>query len=414
MATEKRICSDLAIPPGEYLSEVLAAKGMTQAELARRIGRPTQAVNEIIKGAKAITPATALQLERALGVPAHIWTGLECRYQLIKARQEESAQLRSELPYLKNIPYKQLADLDCVDKAGDKEHKIGELHRFYGVSSLEHLSGIRAYEASFRRGGAREASNYALAAWIRCAEIKAAEMPSKIFNKAKLRKSLGDLRALSTKDPDEFMPELKRILAGCGVVLVMLPHFAKTYANGATFWARPDKAVLAMSIRGKWADIFWFSLFHELGHILLHKKRTFIDDRRVSPETAEEEKQADDFAERSLVASERFEAFVRKADFGEAAIKALAREAGVSVGIVIGRLQHKGLLPQNSELNRLRERYDPFADATPPFNTHEPETVPEYRRSNGRKSVELRGGDEKRGSGLTPNKPRHSAGESRG
>ncbi|MCJ7586826.1 MAG: HigA family addiction module antitoxin [Candidatus Aminicenantes bacterium] len=366
MATEKRIYSDLAIPPGDYLSEVLTVKGMTQAELARRIGRPTQAVNEIIKGAKAITPTTALQLERALGVPAHIWTGLESRYQIIKARQEERAQLRSELPHLKSIPYKQLADLGCVDKAGDKEHKIGELQRFYGVSSLEHLSGIRAYEASFRCGGARDPSNYALAAWMRCAELKADEEPADAFDRGKLLRSLGNLRALSTKDPVEFMPELKSILAGCGVVLVMLPHFPKTYAHGATFWARPEKAVLAMSIRGKWADIFWFSLFHELGHILLHKKRTFIDDRRVSPETAREEKAADDFAERSLIEAELFDPFVRKADFSEAAVKALAGEAGVSVGIVIGRLQHKGLLPQNSELNRLRERYDPFADATPP------------------------------------------------
>ncbi len=353
----KRIYSDLAIPPGEYLSEVLATKAMTQAELARRIGRPTQAVNEIIKGAKAITPATALQLERALGVPAQIWTGLESRCQLIKARQEERAQLRSELPYLKSIPYKRLADLGRVDKTGDKEHKIGELHRFYGVSSLEHLPGIKAYAASFRCGGAREASNYALAAWMRCAELKAAELPSAAFDRAKLLRSLGDIRALGLKDPAEFMPKLKRILAGCGVVLVMLPHFPKTYAHGATFWRRSGNAVLAMSIRGKWADIFLFSLFHELGHILLHEKRTFIDNPRVSPESARQEKAANDFAESSLIGAELLESFVRKADFSETAIKALAAEAGVSAGIVIGRLQHKGLLPQNSVLNRLRERY---------------------------------------------------------
>ncbi|MGB7296175.1 MAG: helix-turn-helix domain-containing protein [Candidatus Aminicenantales bacterium] len=71
MATEKRVYSDLPIPPGEYLAEVIAVKGIAQAELARRLGRPIQAVNEIIKGEKAITPATALQLERALDVPAH-------------------------------------------------------------------------------------------------------------------------------------------------------------------------------------------------------------------------------------------------------------------------------------------------------------------------------------------------------
>src|SRR5512135_3788036 len=96
MATKEQIHSDLPIPPGEYLAEVLDAKGMAQAELARRIGRPVQAVNEIIKGQKAIMPDTAIQLERALDVPAHIWTGLESRYQLVMARIEDKARLKRE------------------------------------------------------------------------------------------------------------------------------------------------------------------------------------------------------------------------------------------------------------------------------------------------------------------------------
>ncbi len=357
MATEKRFYSDLPIPPGNYLAEVLGAKGMTQAELARRIGRPTQAVNEIIKGEKAITPATALQLERALDVPAHIWTGLEARYQLIKARLEERKQLEKETAYLARTPYKELTELGCVEKSRDREHKIRELHSFYGVSSLANLPAVKAYQASFRCGGARDASSYALAAWLRCAEMRAAELPADGFDKEKLRKSLNEIRVLSAKSPDEFVPVLRKLLAGCGVVLVLLPHFPKTYAHGATFWLKPDKAVLLMSIRGRWADVFWFSLFHELGHILLHKKRTFIDDMKVSPELAQEEKEADRFAANSLIERVRFEDFVRNADLGEAAIEAFAGEVGVSAGIVVGRLQHEGLIKQDSALNRLRARY---------------------------------------------------------
>ncbi|MGA2534019.1 MAG: ImmA/IrrE family metallo-endopeptidase [Candidatus Aminicenantales bacterium] len=357
MVTERTIHSDLPIPPGEYLAEVIAVKGIAQAELARRIGRPIQAINEIIKGGKAITPETALQLERALDVPAHIWTGLESRYQLILARLEEKKQLRKESEYLTRNPYKQLAELDCVQKTRDREHKIRELHRFYGVSSLGNLSGIKAYEASFRRGGAREASNYALAAWIRCAELRASETPTESFDKGKLRKSLGEIRTLSTKDPAEFVPGLKQTLGECGVVLVLLPHFPRTYAHGATFWTKSGRAVLLMSIRGKWADIFWFSLFHELGHILLHKKRTFIDDRTVSSELAPQEKEADLFAANSLIEAGRFEEFIHKSDFTEAAIKAFSGEVRVSAGIVIGRLQHEGLLKQDSALNHLRARY---------------------------------------------------------
>jgi HTH-type transcriptional regulator/antitoxin HigA len=296
MATEKRVYSDLPIPPGEYLAEVLAAKGMAQAELARRIGRPTQAVNEIIKGEKAITPATALQLEKALDVPAHIWAGLESRYQLIKARLEERKNLPKESAFLQRTPYKQLEDLDCVERTGDNELKIRELHRFYGVSSLANLPGIKSYEASFRGGATGEASSYALAAWIRCAEMRAKEASAEPFDKGKLRKSLGDIRALNTKGPDEFMPELERLLSRCGVVLVMLPHFPKADAHGATFWIKPDKAVILMNIRGKWTDIFWLRLFHGIGHLLLHQKKTYIDDGHVLPELARQENEADEFA----------------------------------------------------------------------------------------------------------------------
>lgn len=77
--------SDLAIPPGELLAEELAARGMTQAELARRMGRPRQTISGIVTGRKAITAETALRLERALGIAAQLWVGLERRYRLALA-----------------------------------------------------------------------------------------------------------------------------------------------------------------------------------------------------------------------------------------------------------------------------------------------------------------------------------------
>lgn len=360
MVTEKRVYSDLAIAPGEYLAEVLKAKGMNQAELARRIGRPVQAVNEIVKGEKAITPETAIQLERALDVPAHVWTGLESRYRLIKARSQDMKHIRKEAVYIARTPYKQLVEQKCVEKTRDPELKVRELHRFYGVSSLANVPQIKAYEPFFRCGRGKEASGYALAAWIRCAELRAVELHTDSFDKKKIMGALLEIRALSLKSPEAFIPGLEQILRKCGVAFVLLPHFPKTYANGATFWIKADKAVLLMSIRGSWEDIFWFSLFHELGHLLLHGKRTFIDgDGGASaPGDKEKEKEADEFAAASLLLTARFTDFVRAGDFGEAAVRAFAGEMGVPAGIVVGRLQHEGLLPYDSELNRLRRKFD--------------------------------------------------------
>ncbi len=85
--------SDLPIPPGEILEEELAARGMTQRELAARLGRPAQVVNEIVKAKKAITPETALGLERVLGIDARFWVNLEANYRLTIARKQQEEAL---------------------------------------------------------------------------------------------------------------------------------------------------------------------------------------------------------------------------------------------------------------------------------------------------------------------------------
>ena len=86
-----RTYSDLPIPPGEILEEELAARGMTQRELAARLGRPAQVVNEIVKAKKAITPETAIGLEKVLGIDAHFWVNLEANYRLTLARKQQEA-----------------------------------------------------------------------------------------------------------------------------------------------------------------------------------------------------------------------------------------------------------------------------------------------------------------------------------
>lgn len=85
--TLRRAESDLAIHPGELLSEELEVREMSQRALAEAIGRPAQAINEIVRGKKAITAETAIQLEDALGIPAHFWLNLQSDYELAVARR---------------------------------------------------------------------------------------------------------------------------------------------------------------------------------------------------------------------------------------------------------------------------------------------------------------------------------------
>ena len=86
MVTKTSAYPDVAIPPGEYLAEEIEARGISQKELARRMGRPLNAINEIVNGKKSITAGTALQFEEVMPeVPARFWLNLETDYQLTKA-----------------------------------------------------------------------------------------------------------------------------------------------------------------------------------------------------------------------------------------------------------------------------------------------------------------------------------------
>ncbi len=353
METETQYYSDLAIPPGEYLLEASAELGLNQADLARRMGRPVQVISEIVKGIKAITPDTALQLEEVLGVPAHIWTGLEADYQLIRARRQAQQQIEAEAGDVGCFPYAEMAKLGWVNKTRKPVEKVRELRRFYGVASLANLPDVRSYAPAFRKSKHQGLSHEALAAWLRAGALEAERIATRPFDKKTLKALLPKLRRLTTASPERFQPKLCKRLADVGVALVLLPHLPKTYTNGATFWVHSDKAVLMMTIRGSWADIFWFSLFHEIAHILLHdKRRIFLEDGSDAAETREQEKEADQFASNTLIPENAYTAFIQTRVFTAQSINSFAKSIGMAPGVVTGRLQHDGHIGHHCHIHR--------------------------------------------------------------
>jgi len=355
MMTEAALQSDLAIPPGEYIAEVLEEYGMSQAELARRMGRPAQAVNEIVKGEKAITPDTALQLEKALGLPAALWLGLESQFQLTKARQTEGADSMLEVGLVDKSLYREMVKLGWVPPARKPNDKVLVLRGYLGVSSLGSLQNVHAYNLAFRKKG--KASPYAVAAWLRHAELEAIKTPTAPFSLGRLKVILPEIRALTVLEPKVFLPKLYDLLASCGVALVIQPHLPKTYAHGAVFWVS-DKAVLVMTIRGKWADIFWFTLFHEIGHLVLHGKKAILEeDSSDDPEFNRLEEEANCFSRDTLIDPDEYRNFVCQGSFSYPDVSAFAHRIGVHTGIVVGRLHHDRQLA-HSHLHPLRQQYN--------------------------------------------------------
>lgn len=362
MVTERELHSDLPIPPGEYLEEVLEELDMSKAELARRMGRPATKMSPIFKGVKAITPETAMQLEKVIGVPANIWLGMESEYRLALARQAEEEQIAEEIKLLIPFCYSDLAKQGVVGQLTSRREKVRELQRFFGVASLLNISpdGALRYQTAFRVGRAGQAATkpYAVASWLRMGEILAGRIDCKPFDSDKLKKALSEIRAMTLQHPREFQHALRDRLAECGVALVIVPHFPGTKAHGATFWVSQKKAVLMLTIRFKWADIFWFSLFHELGHILRHgRKAVIIEDGAFTDQQRAWEEDADAFARDILIPPSDYQRFIEGGDFYPIAVESFAEEIGVDAGILVGRLQHDGFLPHQWG-NKLRTKYE--------------------------------------------------------
>jgi HTH-type transcriptional regulator/antitoxin HigA len=362
MTTDAGIHSDLAIPPGEYLEEVIAELDMSKDELARRMRRPAAKLSAVFKGDKAITPDTALQLEKVVGVPAHIWLGLESEYRLTIARQQSEAELeglRAESRLTRAYCYNQLAKLGAVTRTTKPLEKVAELQRFFGVASLTAIPEVRRYSVAFRRGVAsrNKRSPEALSAWLRLGEIQARKLESSAFDKKQLERSFPALRVMTAQAPEVFQPALTSLLARSGIALVFCPHFPGTQVHGATFWLGRDKAALMMTIRGAWADIFWFSLFHELGHIVLHgRQEVILENDYADPALQERESEADRFACDCLIPPEAYLRFIGLGSHSKAAIEAFASDIGIDAGVVVGRLQHDGHL-EHDWCNALRTRF---------------------------------------------------------
>lgn len=345
---------DVAIPPGATILEMLEDKGMTQAELAVRLGRPANKINELLHGKSSITAPLAIALERVLGLSASFWLELEKNFQLTKARLESEKELLTQAGELKNFPLREMVRCKWIRERSSPAQKVQELLEFFGVGALSQLDKESVLAPAFRRSLVKTANPNALAAWLRRGEKEAAGIETAAFDPAGMRAAIGRVRAMTLLPPSEFIPELVRTCAANGIATVFVPHLPKSYVCGAAYWLG-GKAVVQLSLRFRTNDHFWFSLFHELGHILLHgRKETFLDDS--SPDAGELEDEANQFAARSLIPDPAYRRLCSQDYRRTAVVEAFAKEIGIAPGIVVGRLQFEKLIPQ-ANLNGLKQRY---------------------------------------------------------
>jgi addiction module HigA family antidote len=327
---------DYAVPPGATLHEVMESLQMSQKELAQRTGLTEQTLTRIFKGDQPISYETANRLELVTGVPARMWNNLEAQYREQLAKQEERHRLEADKAWLKTIPIKELIERGHVEPDDDKVNLVRKVLAFFGVCSVQAWQEIWAAPAvAARRSRCFESRPGDAAAWIRQGELQAQQIECAPFDKTRFSAALEEIRTLTREESVVFEPRMKQLCANAGVAVALVREMKKVPWNGATKWLTPNKAMILLSLRGKGEDKFWFSFFHEAGHVLKDKKKgLFINDESNGDLS---EKKADAFAAETLIPA-KYDARISNCRSKQEIIL-LADELRISPGIVAGRYQ---------------------------------------------------------------------------
>ncbi len=334
---------------------------MSQTELAKRMGKTLKSVNEILSDSAdvAITPDTALQLERTLGLPASFWLKREQAYQEVKARKREREQRQREIGWLDSLPLRDLRRRGYLSMPRRSPEAVREALSFFGVASVEcwNLFWSRA-EVDYRMSGAFASEVGHLAAWLRCGELEAQKISCDPYDPKTFETALRQIRKLTTAPVEEIHKGIVTNCAEAGVAAVFVAEFPKTHLSGAARWiCGGRRPVIQLSLRHKTDDHLWFTFFHEACHILRHgKKGIYVDDKR--PEGARIEQEANHFARSILIPEGEYSTFIRDREkFYPEDIQKFARAVGIAPGLVVGRLQFDGFLDRKF-CNHLKRRFE--------------------------------------------------------
>jgi plasmid maintenance system antidote protein VapI/Zn-dependent peptidase ImmA (M78 family) len=345
--------------PGDTISDLLEERGVAPQALAKDIGLSADDTDALLEGRLPVSPEIASRLEGAFGVPASFWMARERSYRRVLATAIGTGGGATATEWLRHLPTRDMVQFGWVEPEPE-ETLFDACLRFFGTPDLE--TWRAAYRdilsaARFRKSPTYASDPGAVAAWMRQGELSTSSLLCAPWNPIRFEAVLSEIRPLTRKKhPRDFVPELVRRAAECGVgvAVVRAPHGCR--ASGATRFVSRQRALLLLSFRYLTDDQFWFTFFHEAAHLLLHGERAvFLEGTEGDASPTREENEANAFAANLLIPPKAQE-YMRLSRTSHIDVIRLARRLGISPGIVVGQLQHAGRIPR-SHLNRLKRRY---------------------------------------------------------
>ncbi|MBZ5628956.1 MAG: ImmA/IrrE family metallo-endopeptidase [Acidobacteriia bacterium] len=353
MTSSQEFRPEWASAPGDTITDILAERNISLKEFARRLEDTPEHAKDLLQGRATITIGLARRLQEALGGSVEFWMARDFQY-----RQDITRLHVTDEEWLNELPVGDMIKFGWLKPVPHPSDEAAACLRFFGVASV--AAWRQAYAnvqemVAFRTSPSFDSRPAAVAAWLRQGEIQSEAIECSPWHPRLFSDALSRIRSLTReKDPGRFIPELRKLCAAAGVAVTVIRAPNGCRASGATRFLSPRKALLLLSFRYLSDDQFWFSFFHEAGHLLLHGEKGFFLEGIEAPATKEEQ-EANDFAARTLVPPQFQYALLSLPVDGREVIR-FARRVGISPGIVVGQLQHYRRLTHR-QLNSLKRRF---------------------------------------------------------
>lgn len=354
-------------PPGEFIRDELEARGWTQTDLAEILGRPLKAVSEILTGKRAVTPETAKGLGEAFGVDPQFWMNLESAYRLSQVKEQAGEVARKARLY-GAVPVKDMIRRHWIDDADDIADLEREALKFFGVNSVDEIASLP--HAPARKSTSYDESIPPQLAWFTRARQIASTLQVSRYAEDRFEELITELLRLTAGEKE--VRHAPRLLAEFGIRFMVIEHLPRTRIDGAALWLDQDSPAVALSLRLDRIDCFWFTLFHELGHIY-HRHSQGVDDGIVgdgAPPTGElpdSERMANEFARDHLVPKRDIDSFIARVRplYSRARINQFANRISVHPGVIIGQLQRRGEIKYSQGREMLVKIRDTVTQSAP-------------------------------------------------
>ncbi len=333
--------------PCETLNEKLEEMGMSRKEFALRTGKPEKTIVAVLKGESSITPEMAILFENITQIPAHFWINKQANYNEFKARKQRSIAVEEAEVWSRNFPYTEMAKHEWVTPTSKIKEKTINLFEYFGVSTHEAWNSL--YLKSELKVAAyaslKHTQNpHAISSWLRQGEIQARKIEAPEFNTKSFKEALPVIKQLMVSQPDDFFKKLQELCLKTGVKVFYTPKLPKVPISGSTRWLN-NTPIIQLTARYKQNDRFWFTFFHEAGHILRHgKKYISLEGINFSEADPVKEDEAHKFAEEWTFSEKEEKEVLSNIPLTEKDILYFAQKFNTHPALIIGRLQHKKLI----------------------------------------------------------------------